>query len=300
MKIVAAGLSGLIGRPLKGRLIQKNELVLLKRKNSTDTSQGTLRQVLWDPPQIGEWAKEVDGADAVINLSGEPIAEKRWTAAQKKELKNSRLNTTRAIVDAILRAKNKPKVLLNASAIGFYGPRNHSALDEGAEAGEGFLAEMCQEWESEARRAESSGVRVVRLRTGIVLAKEGGALAKMAPPFRFFLGGPLGGGQQMMSWIHIEDEVGAMIKILEDPNIHGAVNLTAPQPVTMREFARALGKTLNRPALFPVPAFALKILLGEMSEMLLTGQNVYPKKLLEAGFKFKYPSLDPALKSLLT
>ena len=299
MKIVGSGLSGLIGQQVKGRLLQTSELVLLKRKESIGLAQSTVRQLFWDPPQLGDWAKEIDGAYAVINLAGEPIAEKKWTNAQKAALRNSRIDTTKALVGAIGQCKNKPKVFVNASAVGYYGPRDNSLLDEGSDPGAGFLAELCQAWEKEVVQAEVFGVRTVRVRTGIVLSRQGGALAKMLPPFRMFIGGPLGSGTQIMSWIHLEDEVNAILKALEDPTIRGAVNLTAPGAVTMNEFAKTMGRVLNKPSFFRVPPIALKVLLGEMSDMLLTGQNVYPKKLLDAGFKFKYPSLEPALKDLL-
>ena len=300
MKIVGAGLSGLIGREVKGRLLQRHELVLLRHQGpATSLPQTTTRQLLWDPPHLGDWARELEGADAVINLAGEPIADKRWTETQKAALETSRIQTTKALVDAISRCKAKPKVFLSASAIGYYGQRDGGALDENADPGSGFLAEMCERWEAEAARAESLGVRTVRLRTGIVLARHAGALVKMAPPFHLFIGGPLGSGTQVMSWIHLEDEVNAILKALKDPAIRGPVNLTAPGAVTMNEFAQTMGRILKKPSFFRVPPMALKVLLGEMSEMLLTGQNVYPKKLLEAGFKFKYPSLQPALESLL-
>jgi len=300
MKIIGAGLNGLIGRELKGRLLQRHELVLLRHQvPGAILPQTTMRQLVWDPPHLGEWAAELEKADAVINLAGEPVAGKRWTLKQKILLETSRTQTTRTLVEAISRCKIKPKVFLNASAIGYYGPRDGAALDENADPGSGFLAEMCERWELEAARAESFGVRTVRLRTGIVLAKNAGALGKMAPPFNLFIGGPLGSGAQVMSWIHLEDEVNAILKALEDPAIRGPVNLTAPEPVTMNEFAKTLGRVLNKPSFFRVPPMALKLLLGEMSEMLLTGQYVYPAKLLEAGFKFKYPSLEPALKDLL-
>ncbi len=300
MKIVVCGMSGLIGRPLTTALLQKHELVVLRRKLAPAKSAYSGREVLWNPPYLSDnWTKEINGASAVINLSGEPIAGKHWTADQKKELRNSRIHTTRAILAAIAQARVKPKILINASAIGFYGPRDSTPVDETTGGGSGFLAELCREWETEALKAKEMGVRTALLRTGIVLAKEGGALAKILPIFKLGAGGPLGSGKQFMSWIHIEDEVGAVVKILEDPSIEGPVNLTAPQPVTMAQFALALGKAVKRPARLPVPGFVLKLLLGEMSEMLLTGQNVYPKKLTKAGFKFKYPSLEPALMELL-
>jgi uncharacterized protein (TIGR01777 family) len=298
MKIILSGASGLIGKRLIAAL-SGHELFVLVRKPSSQLRPSYVREIVWDARSQGDWARELDGADAVVNLSGEPIAGRRWSAAQKVNLANSRIYSTRAIVDAISRAQFKPKTLVNASAIGIYGPRDASPIDESAQAGQGFLAAVCAQWEKEALKAEKSGARVVLLRTGIVLDPSGGALAKMLPPFCLGLGGPLGSGEQMMSWVHIDDEVAAIRACLENTALKGPVNLTAPHPVTMKEFARALGRALHRPAAAPVPAFVLKIALGEMSEMLLTGQNVVPRKLQDAGFSFRYPDLDGALKDLL-
>lgn len=280
-KIVVAGGGGLIGKPLVQRLSQKYEVVRLRRE------------------VMDAWPEEVEGAWAVINLCGEPIAGKRWTQKQKKILRDSRILTTRAVIEAARKAKDRPKVLVNASAVGYYGARGGTALDESSSAGEGFLPGLCQEWEGEAKKAEALGTRVALVRTGIVLAKEGGALAKMLPPFRFFLGGPLGDGKQVLSWIHLEDGVNAIAFILENPSLTGPVNLTAPNPVTMKGFAQALGRVLRRPSCFPVPALVLKILLGEMSGMLLTGQNALPSKLLNHGFRFRFHRLEDALRDLL-
>lgn len=285
MKIVGTGLSGLIGRALADRLEQNHEIVRLKRA---------------DLSRPDEWSRAIEGSGAVINLSGENIAAKRWTPKQKEELRSSRLRTTEALVNAIAKTSQAPGVLINASAVGIYGPRDSSPLDETAGPGRGFLSEMCQEWETVAKKAEAYGVRVVFLRTGIVLDKEQGALAKMAAPFRWFVGGPLGDGKQYLSWIHLEDEVNAIIHCLKNRSVAGPVNLAAPDPVTMKEFTTVLGRVLKRPSFVPVPGFALRILLGEMSEMLLTGQKAVPTKLLSTGFQFRFPSLEPALRDLLS
>lgn len=280
-KIAAAGVSGLIGKPLIQRLSQKYEVVRLRRE------------------AMDAWPEEVEGAWAVINLCGEPIAGKRWTLAQKQKLRDSRIQTTRALVDAIARVSEKPKVFINASAIGYYGPRGDETLDETADPGVGFLAELCRDWEKEARRAVALGVRTAWVRTGIVLSREGGALTKMLPPFQLFLGGPLGSGRQVLSWIHIQDEISAIEFILGNPVVQGAINLTAPNPVTMKEFAQALGRVLRRLSCLPVPALVLKALLGEMSDVLLTGQNALPNKLLNHGFRFRFPRVEDALRDLL-
>lgn len=298
-KVVACGVSGLIGRPLCADLRKSYSLVRLVRHEPSAVSDGNEREIFWDPPNLGSWIHELEGAYGVINLSGEGIAEGRWTAERKKALRHSRLDTTKAVVEAIARTKERPKVLLNASAIGFYGPREDKPLDESALRGEGFLPELCAEWEKEAMRAQALGVRVVCLRTGIVLAKEGGALKKMLLPFKMFIGGVLGSGRQIMSWIHLEDEIGAILKALEDSNLSGALNLTAPTPVSMKEFAETLGAVLHRPSVLPVPGFALKRIFGEMADMLLTGQNVIPKKLADSDFRFKFEQLGPALQNLL-
>ncbi len=282
MKIVGVGLSGLIGQALKEALVKRHELVLLRR-----------------PASVESWLRQIDGADAVVNLAGEPIAEKRWTKTEKEKIRTSRIETTRVVVGCIARANFKPKVLLNASAIGFYGARGEEALDESAKSGDGFLASVCTDWEKEAARAEGFGVRTVFIRTGVVLSKNGGALAKMLPPFKFFMGGPLGSGRQIMSWVHIDDEVGGILKALEDDRIRGPLNLTAPHSVTMKEFAGTLGRVLHRPAWAPVPAFVLRLLLGDMSEMLLTGQNVTPQKLMKYGYPFKFKVLEEALRDLV-
>jgi uncharacterized protein (TIGR01777 family) len=280
-KIVIAGAGGLIGKLLTEKLRKDYDVVRLER-DARD-----------------RWVSEVDGAWAVINLAGEPIAGKRWTSSQKKELIQSRLLTTKLLVDAMAAASKKPEVFLNASAIGYYGARDVTALDEASAPGTGFLPDLCREWERQAQKALGYGIRTVLLRTGIVLSVKGGALAKMLPPFRLGLGGPLGHGRQFMSWIHIEDEVDAIVYAMETPQVVGPVNLTAPEAVAMKGFASTLGKVLKRPAIFPVPAAVLKIALGEMSELLLEGQNVRPAKLEAAGYRFRHPRLEEALNNLL-
>jgi len=300
MKLVVAGASGFIGSVLCARLLDRGHtLTLLTRSAPRDTSTGTKRWLHWTPGMMGEWESALDGADGVINLAGEPIAAKRWTPMQKRQLRLSRIDTTTGLVRAIIRAKQKPKFLLNASAVGYYGPRGDESISEQAEAGNDFLAAVCQEWEEEATKAEKQGLRVVRLRTGIVLGKGGGALAKMVPPFKFLAGGPLGTGKQWMSWIHMEDEVGLILFLIDNPQACGPINATAPNPVTMKEFCQTLGKVLGRPSWAPVPAFALRLMLGEMAEMLLTGQRVLPAAAQKLGYQFRYPILEPALQACM-
>jgi uncharacterized protein (TIGR01777 family) len=240
----------------------------------------------------------MDGADGVIHLAGEPIAAKRWSDKQKERIRSSRILTTRALVEAIAKAKERPKFLLNGSAIGYYGAHGDETLTEEAHPGNDFLARLSIEWEKEATRAEEHGLRVIRLRTGIVLGKGGGALAKMLLPFKLFIGGPLGSGKQWMSWVHLEDEIGLIQLLIENPQARGAVNATAPNPVTMKEFCQTLGRALHRPSWAPVPAFVLRLMLGEMAEMLLTGQRVLPEKALSLGYRFRYPDLREALRAL--
>jgi hypothetical protein len=253
-------------------------------------------------PRFGAAPWSVEGADAVVNLAGASVAGKRWTPAYKREILESRTHSTRALVAAIDEARRKPGVLVNASAVGYYGGRGDEMLDERAEAGKDFLATVVAAWEDEARKAR---VRSVQLRTGIVLAKKGGALEKMVPPFKAFVGGPIGSGRQWMPWIHIDDEVAAILFCIDggrrgEPadDVEGPVNLTAPAPVTMKDFAKALGRALHRPSWAAVPAPALRLAVGEFAEALLTGQRAVPAKLQAAGFRFTYPELPAALSNL--
>ena len=241
----------------------------------------------------------MDGADGVINLAGEPIAAKRWTERQKQKILTSRIETTNSLVEAIRKAKQKPGFLINASAVGYYGPRGDETVTEEAAAGNDFLSSVCREWEEEAKKAESLGLRVIRVRTGIVLGRGGGALAKMVPPFKFFVGGPLGSGTQWMSWIHLEDEVGLMLYLIEHSQATGPFNATAPNPVRMKEFCQILGQVMGRPSWAPVPAFILRLALGELAEMLLTGQRVIPAAAQKLGYQFRYANLDAALKACM-
>lgn len=301
MKLVLAGGSGFIGRALCARLIEQgHSLTLLTRSRSPAPLLPGQTWVTWNPESTGDWQRTLDAADGVINLAGEPIAGKRWTAAQKSKIRSSRINTTRALVTAIGKAENKPKFLLNASAIGYYGARGDEVLTEESVPGNDFLSRVCVAWEQEAEQAAAYGLRVIRLRTGIVLGNGGGALAKMVPPFKLFVGGPLGSGTQWMPWIHLEDEIGLIQFLIENYHARGAVNATAPYPVTMREFCKTLGNVLHRPSWAPVPAFALRVLLGEMAELLLASQRVIPAKAQSLGYQFKYPTLHEALSALLT
>jgi uncharacterized protein (TIGR01777 family) len=271
-------------------------LLVLTRRDAPPAATPALRFLSWEGD---EWRRAMADVEGVVNLAGEPIAGKRWSPAQKSRIRESRLEATRRLVSAIAASVKKPGVLVNASAIGYYGPGGDEVLTERDPAGEGFLAEVCQAWEAEAQQAEPLGVRVVRLRIGLVLGMGGGALAKMVPPFRFFLGGPLGSGRQWVSWIHQLDAAGLIAWVLTHPEVSGAVNATAPQPVTMREFCATLGRVMHRPSWAPVPAAALRLLVGEMADLLLTGQRVLPAAAQSSGYAFRFPRLLPALEACL-
>lgn len=298
MRLVVVGGTGFIGAPLCGRLLELgHSLTLLTRSASSATTSPNQKSLNWNPGFPGSWEEAVDGSDGVINLAGESIA-KRWTESQKKKIASSRIDTTRALVTAIGKAKEKPRFLLNASAVGYYGPHGDESLTEDAGPGGDFLSRVCIAWEKEAIKAEEYGLRVIRLRSGIVLGKGGGALAKMALPFKLFMGGPLGSGEQWMSWIQLEDEIGLILFLLEHPEARGAINATASNPVTMSGFCKTLGDVLNRPSWAPVPTFAVRLLLGEMAEMLLTGQRVLPGQAQKLGYPFKFSTLPEALQAL--
>ena len=298
MRLVIAGGTGFIGSALCARLSEfGHSLTLLTRSSAPAGSRPNVKWLTWNPGSPDALEAAVNGSDGVINLAGTAIA-RRWTKRYKEAIASSRVQSTRALVQAIGKAEEKPKWLINASAIGYYGPHGNETLSEEAGAGSDFLSRVCVAWEREAGKAEDYGLRVVRLRTGIVLGKGGGALAKMALPFKLFLGGPLGDGNQPMSWIHLEDEIGLILFLLEHPEARGAINATAPNPTTMSEFCKTLGDVLNRPSWAPVPAFALRLVLGEMADMLLNGQRVLPTQALKLGYAFKYPTLREALLSL--
>ncbi|HEY6367573.1 MAG TPA: TIGR01777 family oxidoreductase [Candidatus Binatia bacterium] len=299
MKLVIAGASGFIGSALVQRLSQRSDsLKLLSRKPRSPARAGNAEWLVWEPGVPGGWEESIDGADGVVNLAGEGIAEKRWTEWQKELIRSSRIDSTRALVQAIAKVKEKPKFLINASAVGYYGARGDETLTEESTPGKDYLARVCVAWEEEAKKARDYGVRVVLVRTGIVLAKGKGALAKMVPPFKFFVGGRLGSGKQWMPWIHIEDEIGLIFFLIENASAQGSFNATAPNPVTMEEFCKVLGKVLNRPSWAPVPASLLTLLLGEMADLVLAGQKALPQAAEKMGYNFRHPNLAGALESL--
>jgi len=299
MRLVITGATGLIGSILTDRLWnQIHSVVLLSRKPPSEINVTKKEWFAWQPGFRGEWEKAIDGADGIINLAGEPIAAKRWSVAQKAKLRSSRIDATRSLVDAISKANVKPNFLINGSAVGYYGPHGDETVTEKTGSGSDFLSRLCVEWEDEARKAEAFGVRVALVRTGIVLAKGKGALAKMVAPFKMFVGGPLGSGRQWMPWIHIEDEIELISFLIENDAARGAFNATAPNPVTMEVFSKTLGDALDRRSWASVPPSVLAILVGEMAEMLLNGQRAVPEAASKLGYSFRYPNLADALKSL--
>lgn len=302
-RVVVAGATGLIGRKLCAQLTAKGYQVVVFSRNPDSarrTIPNAVEYVAWTPSESGPWAAALDGAYAVINLAGAPIIGKRWNAAYKQELRDSRVIGTRGLVTAMAAAQRKPQVFVSGSAIGYYGSRDNTPLDEQARPGSDFLAQLAIDWEQAAAKAEQAGIRTVLLRTGIVLDTNGGALKPLLLPFRLGVGGPVLPGSQYWSWIHLDDSVGLILFALENQQVRGPLNATAPEPLTNREFSKVLGKVLGRPSLFPVPGFALNLLLGEVAEpLIVNGQRVIPAKAQQSGYSFKYPTLEPALRQLL-
>jgi uncharacterized protein (TIGR01777 family) len=255
--------------------------------------------VRWDGATAEGWGALADGADAVVNLAGESLAEGRWTSERKRRIRESRLRAGQAVVQAVSVAARKPRVVVQASAVGYYGPRGDEEVDERAAPGQDFLARLCVEWEASTAPVEAQGVRRVVVRSGLVLSREGGALPRILLPFRLFVGGPLGDGRQWWSWIHIADEVAAIRFLMEREEASGAYNLTAPNPLTNAAFGKALGRVLGRPSFVRTPALALRLAFGEMGSVLLEGQRVLPRRLLDAGFRFHFPDAEAALRDLL-
>ena len=294
MTIAITGASGLIGRRLMKALGANHTIKALSRHAGANMPPG-VQLYVWDavkgvPPELS-----LEGIDAVVHLAGEPIAQ-RWTEETKQKIRDSRATGTRHLVQALSTMSRRPSVLVCSSAIGYYGSRGDEVLTEMSAPGSGFMAEVCVAWEREADLAESLGIRLVKLRTGVVLAGHGGALAKMLPPFKAGMGGKLGHGDQWMSWVHIDDLVGIVQMAIEN-SLSGPVNGTAPNPVTNADFTKALGHALSRPAVVPMPAFTLKFMFGEMADVMLASQRVLPKAAEAAGYKFRYPELAPALAS---
>ncbi len=308
MKVIIAGGTGHIGRYLIDKLNKHgHELVILSRNpGKYNSSFGKeVKLVKWDAKTAEGWADEADGADAIINLAGESIAGEnflpaRWSDSQKQKIKQSRLNAGKAVVEAVRAANQKPKVVLQSSAVGYYGPRNdNTKLDEDAPPGNDFLGQTCVEWEQSTVAVKEFGVRQVVLRTGLVQMTEGGPLSRLLVQFKLFAGGPFGNGRQWWPWIHIQDEVKAIRFLMEKTDADGPYNLTAPTPVTNKEFSKKLGRVLKRPSFIPVPGFAMKLLVGEVATVVLDGQRAIPKRLQEAGYEFEFTNLEVALEDLI-
>lgn len=301
-RIVITGATGLIGSGLTKKLSARgDEVIVFSRspKKAKEKLPGAFDYVEWHYDSMGNWVETIEGVDAVIHLAGENIMSKRWNDAHKKKVLDSRVTGTGNLVDAIGKAEKKPEVFICASGIDYYDDSIDGVYDEESEPGKGFLTNVVKSWEDEAAKVEKYNVRRVSIRTGIVLDKQEGALAKMITPFKFFVGGPIGSGRQWMPWIHIDDIVDLYIYALDNSEMYGAYNATAPSPVTMKEFADTLGRVMNRPSLFPVPAFVLKILIGEAADLVLNGSRVLPKKTLEAGYRFNYTDFRKALEDII-
>ena len=303
--MTVTGATGLIGPPLIAALQERDAQVTVLSRDAT-RARKRLSAAGLEPVEAFDWdltsepapVQALGGRDAVVHLAGENVAQ-RWSASAKRAIRESRVTGTRNLLSGLERAEEAPRTLISSSAIGYYGPHGEEPLDEEAPPGGDFLAGVCREWEAEAAKASQLGARVVLVRTGVVLDRSGGALAKMLPPFRLGVGGPVAGGRQFISWIHREDLVGMIVAALEDERWSGPLNATAPEPVSNREFSRALGQALGRPALLPVPGAALRLLYGEMAEIVTQGARVVPAKALVLGYVFGHPRLQEALGSAL-
>ncbi len=302
MKVIISGGSGLVGSALARDLAgEGHEVIILSRSPEQNRARysANIQVVGWDGKTAAGWGSVVDGADAIVNLAGANIAGGRWTDARKQKIIQSRVEPGMAIVAAVKQAKIKPKVLIQSSAIGYYGSRDDEKITETAKPGAEFQSQVCIAWENSTAAVEDLGVRRAIIRSGIVLDKRQGALPRMVLPFKFFIGGPIGSGKQWVSYISITDEVRAIRFLIENANAAGIYNLTTPNPLRNKDFERAIGKTVGRPSIFPVPSFMMQLLFGEMSTVLLNGQRVLPERLLEAGFKFEHPDAASALQAVL-
>jgi uncharacterized protein len=307
MRVFVTGGTGLVGTRLIRWLRQRQEevIVLTRRPEvARQKLESACVLVEGDPMQRGEWQRAVEPCDAVVHLAGENIFGRRWDAAFKELLRESRVKSTQHVVEALARtpknASGTPKTLVSASAIGYYGPHGDEELTEDSPPGNDVLARVCNDWEKAAQCVQAADVRLAILRIGIVFAKEGGALAQMLTPFKLFAGGPVGSGKQYMSWIHIDDLAGLFLLALDHPQAAGPINATAPNPVANREFARALGRVLHRPSFLRTPRFMLRAMVGEAADVITTGQRVLPRRARELGYTFKFPEIDGALRDLLT
>jgi uncharacterized protein (TIGR01777 family) len=301
MRVTMTGATGLLGGRLVRELTGRGDEVTVLTRNLGRAREALagVTAVEWDPFAGPAPAEALEGRDAVVHLAGEPVAQ-RWSDGAKRRIRESRELGTRHLVDGLRAAEDGPKALISSSAVGYYGPHGDEELPEDTPPGSDFLAQVCVVWEREAKAAEELGLRVVLVRTGVVLDKDGGALGKMLPFFKAGIGGPVAGGRQLMPWIHADDMVGIYLRALDDARWSGPVNATAPKPVSNREFSKALGRALHRPAIAPVPALAIKALYGEMAEIVTKGQNAVPKRTIELGYEHRHPRLDEALRAALS
>jgi uncharacterized protein (TIGR01777 family) len=307
MRIIIAGGSGLIGQELSTTLTSdSNEVIILSRKPElVEGMPNGVKIVQWNGKTIGDWGKYIDNSDVIVNLTGENLSGKgllpsRWTKARKLRLVQSRVNSGEVLTKAIQFAKVKPSVFLQASGVGFYGTHQVKPLTEEDNSGDDFTANICKEWEASSQPVELMGVRRVVMRNGVVLSTKGGGLPLLLLPYKLWVGGPLGNGQQVYSWIHMADEINAIRFLIRNEQAKGIFNLSSPNPVTNDEFGREISKVMERPYYFPIPGFAMRLALGEVASMVLLGQRVLPQRLLQEGFVFRYPMLGDALKDLLT
>jgi len=302
-KVIITGATGLIGRELVNALHQRGDEITVFTRNTSKAKSlfpQSIKLVEWDYNKPEIWQSSLEDANAIIHLAGTNLFAKRWNKKFKEDILNSREISTRNLVTAIKSCKNKPEVFISASAIGFYGNRGDENLTESSSAGNDFLANVCKVWESEAEKVKDLGLRNVRVRTGIVLSPEDGALKQMLLPFKLFIGGPLGNGNQWMSWLHIDDMIQIYLYALDNKEISSAINAVAPNPLRMKEFAKTLGKILKRPSIFPVPKFILRLVVGDAASVVTASQKVSADKLLKAGYKFKFTKLSDALQNLLS
>jgi len=301
MKVIISGGAGILGNALGMDLIQDGHdvIVLSRNPERVKDAPAGMQLVKWDGRTTQGWGSLVDGADAIVNLAGENLSAGRWTPSRKQRILESRVNAGKAIAQAIEAAENKPGVVIQSSAVGYYGIRKAEGLTEEAPPGDDFLAQVCQVWEASTQPVEALGVRRCVVRSAVFLTPKAGVLPRFLLPFKFFVGGPLGSGKQWLPWIHLQDAVRAVRFMVENEACSGAYNLIAPQQVSNRQFIKALGRVMHRPSIIPVPAFALRLLFGEMSVMVLEGQNLSAERLLQSGFAFRFPKIEPALSDLL-
>ena len=300
MKIIITGGTGLIGQALAEDLAKDGHEVIILSRNPKPTTGAPvdIRLEKWDGRTAQGWGKLANGADAIVNLAGENLSAGRWTARRKQAILDSRTHPSAAVVQAVQQAANKPGVVIQSSAVGYYGPGDAEGIREDTPPAHDFLAQICQAWEASTQPVEALGVRRVVARSGVVLSTRSGALPRMLLPFKLFAGGPLGSGRQWLSWVHLEDEVRALRFLIENPQAQGVYNISA-QPLTNRQFAQTIGKVMHRPAFFTVPAFIIRLMFGEMSMVVLDGQHVSSQRLVDAGFKYRFPEAEGALKNLL-